>query len=374
MSIDRLVRLTLITGFFVILFLPTGTMFLKSDPKISNTEKRELAKVPDLPRSIKELYDFSDKFENFYGDNFGSRKFLITCYSRLKYLIGVSPSKKVILGKDGWLFYAAHKTIDDCRRLELFTQGELKQWADSLEQKNSWLNKKSIPYLFVVAPNKHTIYPEYLPERIKPTRPVSRHDQLFDYLHSNTMVPTLDLRSALISAKSNAKIYFKLGTHWNLYGAAVAQYEIVRCLMKTFQDLSPVRYSAEHFKWIDQWTGDVALANMINLNGCFTQPTPFIIIKPCYEVYDFDTKDYPPLTAIFGCPEATLVALVFCDSFNVALRPVLSQYFKRITYIRKQGDFELIKTYVEKERPDVVIEEIVERNLRLVPRGSTPKK
>jgi hypothetical protein len=56
------------------------------------------------------------------------------------------------------------------------------------------------------------------------------------------------------------------------------------------------------------------------------------------------------------------------DSFTAALRPFLSEHFRRIVYLQ-QHTFDC--GVIEREHPDVVLHEIVERYLGLVPPDDT---
>jgi len=70
------------------------------------------------------------------------------------------------------------------------------------------------------------------------------------------------------------------------------------------------------------------------------------------------------LPLITGCEEKTYKAVVIHDSFGNFLRPFLTQHFKKIIYIHYMN-FENAKTLIEKERPDVVIDQRAARNLQL---------
>ena len=53
-------------------------------------------------------------------------------------------------------------------------------------------------------------------------------------------------------------------------------------------------------------------------------------------------------------------AVVFRDSMAIALIPLLSEDFSRVVYVQSRAmDFDII----ERERPDIVIEEMVERSI-----------
>lgn len=115
---------------------------------------------------------------------------------------------KVVAGKRDWLFYELGRKDFDPNRLLILA--ELTRWKEHLEAKYHWLREQGIAYVFMIAPDKHSIYGGYLPSRLaaKLLSP-SLYDQLVDYVKSNSNVPILDLRSALLEAKKTCKLIAK---------------------------------------------------------------------------------------------------------------------------------------------------------------------
>jgi hypothetical protein len=71
-------------------------------------------------------------------------------------------------------------------------------------------------------------------------------------------------------------------------------------------------------------------------------------------------------------PAARLKVIVSCDSFSASLAPFLSERFAQIFWIRRPGtpqaDFEpALANFVEQEKPDIYIEERLERTIRVLP-------
>jgi len=66
---------------------------------------------------------------------------------------------------------------------------------------------------------------------------------------------------------------------------------------------------------------------------------------------------------LYACAKAPdLRAVVYRDSMAIPLIPLLSENFRRVVYVSSQR---LDPALIERERPDVVIEELVERNLHM---------
>ena len=338
----------------------------------SSVEKRTLAHLPALPKSRKELQQFPSAFENYYKDHFGFREWLVSLYNMAKYKLGDSPSDNVIRGREGWLFLGGDKykfadPIGDYRNINTYTIDELHEFSAGLEAKYYWLKEKGIRYVFTIAPNKHTIYPEYLPSYIKKARDNSAYDQIVSYAQQYTEVPVVDLRPALLTQKNSRRLlYFRTGTHWNAFGANFAQYELAKAVAKFFpEQIMPILYKKIDFSLVKR--PGVDLANFIGMQKNFVEEEPSLKIPTCSEKVGFDVViSRQPFST--SCEKSELKALIFRDSFFTAVQPFFSEYFNSATYVWKRIDFATLQKFVNKEKPDVVIEEWVERTLPLVPK------
>ena len=97
--------------------------FLSADQSVSQTEKRKLAKLPDLEFSLTSLEKFPAAFDNYIGDHFGFRDRIVRAHNYLLVkLFGVSPTGFVVLGTSDWYFFtedAPDVVVDnECRTRE----------------------------------------------------------------------------------------------------------------------------------------------------------------------------------------------------------------------------------------------------------------
>lgn len=360
----------LIVTFLLGIFLP---LIFTHNQETSSIEKRPLAPLPAWAWDKQTIATFPQKFQVFFNDHFGFRENLAQIYYWLGTAMKSSASPNVIIGKNQWLFYIAANdgnNLEDYRKNDPLTTEELVQWKYSLEAKHTYLEQKGITYLFVVAPNKHSIYGEYYPARFRQVGTQSRLEQLLSYMKDSD-VPILDLRQPLLQAKSSGQVFFKTNTHWNDFGAAVAQYEIMQYLAKEHPSIQPVLYRAEDFSWDTQHNGDIAIMlNLANIIKDQNAPTLLEPIPPC-EKQNVEELSTPPLinTFITTCPSSGPSAIVFRDSFFDMLEPYTSQYFSQSIYTHIQPDVDTLAKFVERYAPDIVIEERVERNLSKSPKA-----
>lgn len=354
----------LIATFLVGIFLP---LLLTDTREISQIEKRKLTPFPEWRWDGEALKSFTVAFQEYFNDHFGLRNYFARGFSSLAVMLGSSPKDSMLLiGKDSWHFYILKRdgnNLEDFRKNDGLSSEELQQWKSALETKYNWLKQKGIDYLFVIAPNKHSIYPEYYPARIRPVGTQSRLDQFMEYMRDSE-VPVLDLRPALIQAKPEGLLYYKFGTHWNDFGAAVAQYAIMQHIAQGRPAITPVRYNADAFIWNTEKgeTWDLSIFDQKQIVPRLHTP-----LLACEKQFiEKNPVDSDTATFMTSGPSSGPVVLIFRDSFFTALQPYISTYFSKSIYVDTgqsagQSDEETFRKYVEQYHPGVVIEELVER-------------
>jgi alginate O-acetyltransferase complex protein AlgJ len=370
-AIRRLRRLTdvvLIVGFVVAIALPLADKLVGLDPTPVLTEKRRLAPPPPLRPGEMVSVSYIGALESWWNDNFGFRRALVRQYSRILLALGVSPTKSIILGKAGWLFFADDDALASYRALHPFTAGELEVWRQRMERRRDWLAGRGVRFLVVVAPSKETIYPEFMPDALNRVRPTTRMDQLAAHLRARSTVAVLDLRWPLREGKGQSVLYLRTDTHWNDRGALLVSQEIVGRLGEWFPRVRPLPGSAFEPVTHEGWSGD--LVAMLSLERHLIEPR--IELRPLRaRLARPAAVEAPPAEArrtvtATEIDDPTLPrAVMFHDSFGASLQPFLSEHFSRIVYSSGPADWRrnFDPQLVERERPQLVIQEIAERLL-----------
>ena len=202
--IRRAGELAIVVLFLVIIAVPGLGLALGLDrARISESEMRELADWPEWSWTRKDLAAWPDAFQTYFEDHFTLRNWLINRRaSFLWHRFGTTSSDTVIGGKQDWLFYAADGSLDDWIQLKPFSPSDLEKWRQLLVRRRAFLTRRGIPFLFVIAPDKQMIYPEYMPDTLRRLRDDFRADQLIAYMARTTPdFQILDLRPPLIAAK-----------------------------------------------------------------------------------------------------------------------------------------------------------------------------
>jgi alginate O-acetyltransferase complex protein AlgJ len=360
----RIEETMLIVFFLTALVLPVLGMLLHIDLSPAHRENRTLAPFPRLALNRHAVGLFPEKFRAYFEDRFGFRQTLIGWQARFKVnVLGVSSSRQVILGKEGWLFQPPYdSSLETYRGARPLTPEQLAQWRHILETRCAWLAARGIPYLFVIAPDKHSVYPEYMPDAMARSSHESRLDQFLAFMKAHSDVAVLDLRPALREAKGRARLYHRTDTHWNDYGAFVGYQVIIRELGKLDPRLQPMAQS--DFEIYSEQTSGLDLAAMLGVDDVTTED----YIRMRSRKFSIESSGYTSNTLprlVSERKEQNLPRVVmFRDSFSNYLVPFLNQHFSRAVYVWNNGfDPRLVET----ERPDFVVQEIVERALLVEP-------
>jgi hypothetical protein len=353
----------LVVLFAVSLVTPGAVMLVGVDGGAAPAENRDLAAQPARPRSWAELRAFPGAASHYFEDHFGMRARLVRWQALLRLRVfGVSASPDVIVGRDGWLFYAGDGATEDITSAVPFTRAELETWRTTLEHTQEWMEAHGIAYVFVLAPDKHEVYPELLPPSVRRVGAETRSDALVRYLRDASTVPVLDLRGALSAAKGRERVYHRTDTHWNDRGAFAASQALVRMLAPRLT--VPAR-GRDAFAARAVAVPGLDLAGMLGIADGLTEEDLRLVprVPPRARIVEPARPDARLMDArIVTEQEAPRRprAVVFRDSFGSAMIPFLSEEFSRAVYL---WQYNVDPDVVLADRPDIVIQEWVGRRL-----------
>jgi hypothetical protein len=367
-----LVERMIVVTFLATLFLPLTGMLLNLDRDAPSGENRTLAAWPQLRSDAASLRALPEQLTRYFEDHFAFRVRLVRWQAIVRlHALGVSPSASVIMGRDGWLFYADDGAMEDYAEAPPFTGAELELWRHALQDTSDWLRARGIAYLFVIPPDKHVIYPEYMPDTIRRAA-VSRIDQLVSHLRQHSTVRVVDLRPALLAAKPRERLYHRTDTHWNDRGAFVGYQSIVDALTQEIPGLRSASRSAFEPRVVR--SAGLDLAGMLGLSEVLREedlvlvprrPATARILEPQHP-----NRRLTHARIVTEAPNRGPRAVVFMDSFGPGLVPFLSEDFSRVVYLWQDN---MDPQVVQQEGPQVVIQELVGRALStLVPYNPVP--
>ena len=192
-------------------------------------------------------------------------------------------------------------------------------------------------------------------------------------------VPVYSLKNILLKAREGYQVYYTTDTHWNQMGSYHAYVDMVEKLRSAKLDIQPLSLSEFKIETIDIPGG--GLAGMIGeRHNLRDKDTVLTLISaatyPKIPLKNYLGDEWPadwkqPYRIDNGSVQKKL--LVIGDSFflnDKSMVPILfSQHFRQSIYLHRdeisQKQFEQV---IQIENPDVVIEEVVERNLFKMPK------
>jgi hypothetical protein len=300
---------------------------------------------------------------NLIEDSFYLRARLIDWSSSLRLTLGDRVFPKVIVGDSGWLVYTAENDIEEYQKADLFTDAELAHIQKSLDALAARYAERGIQLIVVVPPNKNSIYPERVPAAVPVLGKISRLEQLTEYLQKNGQTHLLDLRPALMAAKAEREIYYATDTHWNDYGAFIAYTAIMDELHKTYPSLSP--HSQADFKVVKRAPEQLDLAQNIGTTLYEESKVQFVPQFETHTVYKNVTVGGRKLMFSYN-PDPSLPKLVlYHDSFFFRVIPMLGEHFSTGLFVQNyMGGGLWSLSWVDEQKPDVVIIEFAERYLQ----------
>jgi hypothetical protein len=366
----RWIEWLLIFVFAGLLWLPTVDYFTGIDRTQPPGENRLPAPKPRLTRrDVAGVQNYLAAAEIYFNDHFGFRKRLIRWFQQWKARLYHDLSvHKVVPGRDGWLFTGELQMIEHYLGLAKFTPAQLKSWQTLLEKRRDWLAQRGIKYLFVIPPDKQTVYPEFLPAWLQDAAPAHREtklDQFLTYMQAHSTVAILDLRPPLLAAKAIAPTYLQNDTHWNQFGGFVGCQEVIKTLAKQFPDLPPLRL--EDFTWtnVPATGGDIA-----RILGAAPPEKNFFTFQPGPALPVLRTNEDRAYKSNWGVKTVLTVdnpaalrrnVVVFHDSYGAAFQKFLGHSFRRSVF--EWDNHEFCPALISSNAPDVVINEILERYL-----------
>jgi hypothetical protein len=362
LRLHPIVERTLIVVFIAVLWMPTAGMVFDLDHDDPSDENRTPAAWPTLAWDWDSFRELPEGLTRYFEDHFAFRQRLVRwqAAARLRAL-GVSPSDAVINGRDGWLFYADDGALDDYAEAAPFTGAELEIWRRTLQDTSDWLRAQGVAYLFVISPDKHVVYPEFMPDTIRPAA-VSRIDQLVDHLRRHSTVRVLDLRPALLAGKERERIFHRTDTHWNDRGAFIGYQQIVHALAADVPRLRPP--TRDVFEPRTVHSRGLDLAGMLGLTRVLAEEDLLLVPRrpAVARIVEPRTPNRRLMHArvVTEAPTRGPRAVVFMDSFGAGLIPFLSEDFSRAVYLWQPN---MDPDVVREERAEVVIQEWVGRRL-----------
>ncbi len=274
--------------------------------------------------------------------------------------------EKVIDAGNGWKFVGDDfsDAFSESLGLKTFTNSELNKLKEVLSARKKVTDEIGCKFYLAVGPNKLTIYPEKL--GFPKTERNTKMKQV-DSICSLIGVSFIDLGKRFEENKSSMRLYHRTDTHWNDYGGFLAQQEIMKKIAADFPNEKFKNYEINDMK-IDttiQPVGDLNGMLMLEKKEDYisftfkkepqsTQHPPSLPVRRNYH------KDPSFYELRFTSETNDLKVMIINDSFFGYFRRYMKTTFGESIFL---WDYVFDPAIVRSERADVLIHEIVERDL-----------
>ncbi len=348
--------------FFVLCLIPSAGLALGGKEEAAKNEDR--ARAPDIRTENGSLNtQFLPQAGRWFEENFAWRQEMITANARIRAnVFGESAAEGVILGTDGWLYYK--DSLNDYTGQKQLSDRALYDIARCAKISQDYCSYFGAEYLFTIAPNKATLYPEHMPyyyaHKVSDT---SNRIRLRTFLEEEG-VHYIDLTQVLEKEAQRRKdspakddplpfLYHKLDSHWTSEGAAMAAEAIL-----DESGTGHRSYEGETYKIRKDFSPD--LEAMLYPSDISLEEEVYYEPAPSYEyIGEVESTFDHYIQTVSNGSGASL--LMYRDSFGNALVPFLAESFAQC-YFSRGVPYNLmidINTYA----PTVVVTETAERNL-----------
>lgn len=350
-------RKWMIIFFWAILIVP-NLLWLALSPyrtaEGENAEKRELAPFPRLGQV--DLKGYPAAVEAYINDHAAFREQLLSLNAGIDLVLFRSVSNpEVILGEEGWYFYNGGSSVADYRGQNLYTEEELALIGAKLEAVRQYYENRGIQFAVLLAPNKESVYSEYMPKWYTKLSPVTRYDQVEQCLKERTGIPVIAPKAYYLEDR-DLEWYFKTDTHWNEAGAFVAGQMLIDAVGGQAVATEDVIIPYEQ-----RDRGDLAM--LVHMPESFLDDQ-FCVVHGYYDEVAVETADVKGDGSVRrshapDAPDPRRLSF-YGDSFVPVMLSKISRYFRDVDFYHWQS-FTLQE--LEEAPPDILVYEVVEREL-----------
>ena len=272
-----------------------------------------------------------------------SRTYENLLFDRNSFKFAIGNSLQWFQGKDNWLFLGNthNKTIQKLLLDDKPNSTQINEINLPIKNLADTASDFGTKVALLIGPNKSSIYPEFLPEKLNP----SKEKYINFFMRDLNNFPNLILHNPtpeLIESKSKeGKLYFKTGTHYNNKGAFLSFIGLMKKLNIEHPEVS--------FK-LEKSKNDDNDLDLIGISGLEDFPIPldenwtFIFENSNFELsfFDLPRENATPFgkqeIVVNSNPVSNEKVWVIGDSFTNRLRPFLNRTFSEVHYIGHLDD------------------------------------
>jgi hypothetical protein len=201
--------------FGLLALLPGLQMMTNIVPVTKVEENRTLALWPNLAMPLARIPRAANEW---FNDHFGLRPLLIRLKTQVDYSV-FRTSDRVLVGRDGWLFYRSTVNVEEPLVESLLTPGKQAEIVTGMRRFTEALEKAGIRSFLVINMMSDRFYGDKLPASAAHRRAVPRIDELVDKLRALPSISYIDSMLILRGEMQQRQVFHFTDFHWNDPGA-----------------------------------------------------------------------------------------------------------------------------------------------------------
>ncbi len=347
----------------IIIILMTGLLLIDKVIAPPLLQEGRVMAGPPAWTGMAHLAAFRRQTEDYISDRFPARHHLIGTLNYVRMQFGDSGTDRVLVGRDGWLFYNDGSKLGLARGKPPLTDAQAAEWLRGLSGR-----VESLPgriYLVVVPPAKDTIYPQFGPHWYEGPSPRRAGLTLANLAARTEPGHVIHLRGPVQAvANSGVGAFSRHDTHWTGDGA-YAGYVAVMAQLRALGLDQPTR----------------PLSDFVIKTPGPQPPRDLAMMLGVASFYPLDYRSYidpksPPKTITWlsdrrgwNAPQVVDTGevgkptlLMTRDSFSNALNPFLLGHFSRVILTHIDDGF-WRQDLIDRFQPDVVMLQVQEHGL-----------
>lgn len=304
-----------------------------------------------------------------FNENYFGRYEMIKAVNNFTYkILKDKIYKDFIVDQSGWFVYTGDYSLYDFQNPFPFPQDQLDSIKYKLEGLCSKLNQNGIKFVFVIPPNKNTIYPEYMPKGLPVYNQSSRLDQIISIWTDTEYCKLIDLHDTIYEESKKNQVFYATDTHWNQIGAFLGYQQVSQLLQQWYPTIDT--HNLSDFTLVEQeFMGEFTKRNFGQIQ--VTETALFLQPKTITNSIILNSQDSSGINVTSTSNPNKLLprALIYHDSFFFPVVEFLADSFAESNWFYTPT---IDMKYVMANKPDVVILEVTERLMEFLNKLPNP--
>ena len=266
-----------------------------------------------------------------------------------------SKPKTVSVGSNSELY------SNDYSWLSFLSDEQILAVRQGLEQKVSkvkQLTGKDTEYIYIIVPDKLTMYPDDATEQLKQVLPtLNKYRDTVRSVREGAGMTVIDLAQEMNNHKALARLYGQTDVMWTGFGAYVGYHSLISKVSEKFESVQV--HELMDFSAITEQNVGGELVTRLGLDGAVISEN-YLTLQRSFQPqarFEHSGDSAFDITQAFisYTDDSTLpVAIVMRDEFGTEMLENIAEHFSKMIVLR-EGDFAVGDELISEIRPDYII-------------------